>query len=101
IYHFVQHPQTIASAGESIQMMDLFRKSGTVPCLLQSERSECGLACLAMVAAYHGKVMDLNTMRHDYPVSAHGATLSDILGIADRLQLSGRALRLEMEDLSL
>jgi len=81
-------------------MMDLFRKSGTVPCLLQSERSECGLACLAMVAAYHGKVMDLNTMRHDYPVSAHGATLSDILGIADRLQLSGRALRLEMEDLA-
>lgn len=80
-------------------MMELFKKSGSVPALLQSERSECGLACLAMIAAYYGKAIDLNTLRRNYPVSAHGATLAEILGIADQLQLSARPLRLELEDL--
>lgn len=80
-------------------MMELFRKSGSVPCVLQAERAECGLACLAMIAARYGKRVDMNTLRREYPVSAHGATLADLLGIADKLQLGARALRLEMEDL--
>jgi ATP-binding cassette subfamily B protein RaxB len=27
---------------------------GKLPLLLQSEASECGLACMAMIAGYHG-----------------------------------------------
>ena len=34
-----------------------------VPIVLQSEAAECGLACLAMVASYHGLKTDLNTIR--------------------------------------
>ena len=33
------------------------------PMLLQTEAAECGLACLAMVAASHGLVTDLPTLR--------------------------------------
>lgn len=80
-------------------MMDLFTKTGSVPCLLQSEHAECGLACLAMVSARYGKRIDLNTLRREHPVSAHGATLAEILAIADKLELGARALRLELEDM--
>ena len=34
-----------------------------VPVILQSEAPECGIACLAMVASYHGHRTDLSAMR--------------------------------------
>ncbi|MFL4993430.1 MAG: cysteine peptidase family C39 domain-containing protein, partial [Microvirga sp.] len=34
-----------------------------LPAIIQSEASECGLACLAMVATYHGREVDLATLR--------------------------------------
>ena len=34
-----------------------------VPMVLQTEAAECGLACLAMVATYHGLKTDLPTLR--------------------------------------
>ncbi len=39
----------------------LFRRS--VPVLLQSEASECGITCVAMIASYHGFLTDLAAMR--------------------------------------
>jgi ATP-binding cassette, subfamily B, bacterial CvaB/MchF/RaxB len=39
-----------------------------LPLMIQSEATECGLACLAMVAGYHGHRVDLNTLRRRYPV---------------------------------
>jgi len=52
-----------------------------------------------MVSARYGKRIDLNTLRREHPVSAHGATLAEILAIADKLELGARALRLELEDM--
>jgi ATP-binding cassette subfamily B protein RaxB len=40
-----------------------------VPVLLQAEAAECGLACLAMVAAAHGLRTDLSTLRQRFPQS--------------------------------
>ena len=31
----------------------------TLPNIAQSERAECGLACICMIAAYHGYDVDL------------------------------------------
>jgi ATP-binding cassette subfamily B protein RaxB len=70
-----------------------------MPCILQSERAECGLACLAMIASYFGKKIDLNSLRREHAVSGRGANLADILGIAEALNLSSRALKLELDDL--
>lgn len=69
------------------------------PVILQSEAAECGLACLAMAASYHGRETDLNTLRRRFSISMKGVTLKTIMLMAGRLGLSGRALRLEPESL--
>jgi ATP-binding cassette subfamily B protein RaxB len=58
-----------------------------VPMVLQTEAAECGLACLAMVAAAHGLRTDLPTLRQRFPVSLKGTTLADIMHMADGLGL--------------
>jgi ATP-binding cassette subfamily B protein RaxB len=70
-----------------------------LPMILQTEAAECGLACLAMVAAHFGLNSDLPTLRQRFSVSLKGATLADLVRIAGRLQLNARALRAEMEHL--
>lgn len=71
----------------------------TLPLLLQTEATECGLACLGMVAGYHGYRTDLATLRRRFPVSLKGSTLRDLIAIAEQLQLASRPLKLEMSDL--
>ncbi len=70
------------------------------PMLLQTEAAECGLACLAMVAACHGLVTDLPTLRKRFPLSLKGATLADLTRIAAQLHFTPRALRAELSHLS-
>ncbi len=67
---------------------------------LQSEASECGLACLAMVCQAHGLRQDLVDLRRRFPVSLKGATLKQLMANASALGLSSRALRLELDELS-
>ena len=66
-----------------------------LPMTLQSEAAECGLACLAMIATWHGHEIDLNEIRHRFRISLKGTTLKDLLGFARALGLAGRGLRLE------
>ena len=67
--------------------------------VLQSESSECGLACLAMVLAYHGVVTDLATLRARHAISLKGMTLATLSRLAQDEHLGFRALRLELEDI--
>lgn len=70
-----------------------------VPLILQSEAAECGLACLAMVAGAHGLDTDLASLRQRFELSSRGATLAQLMDIAEQMGLSNRALRLELEEL--
>lgn len=70
-----------------------------LPTILQTEATECGLACVAMVASYYGYRSDLARLRRRFPVSLRGARLSALIDIAHRLDLATRAVRLELEDL--
>ena len=65
----------------------------------QSEVAECGLACLAMVANYHGYDIDLASMRRRYPPSPRGAPLRTLIDVADRLQMMSRPVKLPIEQL--
>ena len=67
--------------------------------IYQSEAAECGLACMAMVANYHGHQLDLTTLRNRYSVSFKGANLQQLMLLGNQLGLAGRALKLELEDL--
>jgi ATP-binding cassette subfamily B protein RaxB len=80
-------------------LIDL-RSRRRLPVILQSEATECGLACLAMIAGYHGHEIDLNTLRRRHPVSLKGATLKGLMRIAGQMELIGRPLRFELSELA-
>lgn len=71
-----------------------------LPLFLQSEMAECGLASLAMIAAFHGHQINLNGLRQRYALSLKGSTASDLIAIAGTLKLSARALRLDLPQLN-
>jgi ATP-binding cassette, subfamily B, bacterial CvaB/MchF/RaxB len=71
-----------------------------LPLILQSEAAECGLACLSMITSYLGAHSNLADLRRRFGMSLKGATLKDIVGIANHLGLAARPVRLEMEELS-
>ena len=85
-------------------MSPIFSLSGvfgrTLPVILQTEATECGLACLGMVAGFHGRRTDLAQLRREFSISQHGATLGQLIGIANALGLASRPLRLDLEDLA-
>jgi ATP-binding cassette, subfamily B, bacterial CvaB/MchF/RaxB len=72
----------------------------TLPLILQTETAECALACLAMVAGYHGHEIDLPRLRARMPISMKGATLAQVMELAGQLHLAARPLRIELEDLA-
>jgi ATP-binding cassette subfamily B protein RaxB len=67
--------------------------------LLQSEAAECGLTCLAMIANHHGHRTNVSGLRQRFPTSIKGATLADLMTIAADLELSPRAVRLDLDEL--
>jgi ATP-binding cassette subfamily B protein RaxB len=73
--------------------------SKRAPVILQTEAAECGLACLAMVAAHHGLRTDLPTLRRRFTLSLKGVTLADLVRMAGALQLNARPLRAELDHL--
>lgn len=70
-----------------------------LPAIRQSTVTECGLACVAMVAKYLGAGPDLVELRRRYPPSLSGATLKSITVICDSLRLSTRAVRCRVVEL--
>lgn len=76
-----------------------FSGRGRLPVIRQTEAAECGLACLAMVASFHGHRIDLNTLRRRHPVSLKGVTLRGLIQVAGHMRLACRPLRLDLEHL--
>ncbi len=82
-------------------MLDLgFLTRSRVRLVRQTEVAECGLASLTMVANYHGLDIDLGTMRRRFAPSMRGAALKTLIGLADRIGLTPRAVKLPLEQLS-
>ncbi|NKB34570.1 MAG: ATP-binding cassette domain-containing protein [Pseudomonadales bacterium] len=71
-----------------------------LPMIFQAESNECGLASLAMISSFHGKQLDLRSIRTEYPLAATGASVKHLLEAAQTLDLMGRALKLELSDIS-
>ena len=71
-----------------------------LPVLLQTEAVECGLACLAMVANYHGHDVDLAGLRRRFATSLKGATLARLMEMAGKLGFTCRPLKLDLGELT-
>jgi ATP-binding cassette subfamily B protein RaxB len=69
----------------------------SVPLILQSEAPECGIACVAMIASYHGHHTDLAAMRMRLAPSMKGVTLQHIAAIAQTMKLSPRGVQAPLE----
>jgi len=83
-------------------MQNLLDFSGRkkAPLILQTEAAECGLACLAMIASYHGHRVDLASLRQKFSMSLKGSTLNHLIRIADQLHLASRPVRVDLNELS-
>lgn len=66
---------------------------------LQSEASECGLACLAMILSHYGSNVSLAELRQKFIVSLKGVTLSSLSRYAGEMEMSSRALRLDLNEM--
>lgn len=71
-----------------------------IPVIHQTESSECGLACLAMMCGYYGKSIDLIALRQRFNLSARGTTLAGIKKIATQLGMTSRALSLDLHEIN-
>lgn len=70
-----------------------------LPMILQTEAAECGLACIAMIARYHGHDIDLVSIRRRFSTSLKGVNLARVMTIATALDFTPRPLRLELGEL--
>ncbi|MBU2864180.1 hypothetical protein KO489_10025 [Reinekea forsetii] len=68
--------------------------------ILQTEISECSLACVGMIAGHYGYVSDLSNLRNQFKISLQGTNLKQLMDIAAKLEQAGRALQLDLADLS-
>ncbi len=82
-------------------LLSPWRREGQMRLIQQSEVSECGLACLAMVAGFFGHDVDLNTLRARHSLSMRGTSLKSLMGIAQEMRLQTRAVRVSMDELPL
>lgn len=62
----------------------------------QTDFSECGLACLAMISTFWGSKVDLNYLRRRFPNSMRGTSLRELLAIADELGFIARPVRVSL-----
>jgi ATP-binding cassette subfamily B protein RaxB len=81
--------------------VDLLHLGGAraTPIVHQSEAAECGLACLAMIAGYHGFNTDMPSLRRRFNLSMRGTTLKGVMHIAEQLDLNPRPLRSDLDEL--
>ncbi|MCT4717360.1 peptidase domain-containing ABC transporter [Enterobacteriaceae bacterium H18W14] len=79
-----------------INQLDLYWRR-RVPVIHQTETSECGLACLAMICGHFNKNIDLISLRRQFNLSARGSNLAGIKTIAEELGMVTRALSLELD----
>lgn len=89
-----------------VDAIDLISYSGkrNVPLIMQSEVSECGLACLAMISSFYGYKINLSSLRKKLTLDNNGINLKQLMNVANQLHFSSRALQCslnEIEQLSL
>lgn len=77
---------------------DFFGKGkNKLPIIKQIQMAECGHACVAMIAGFHGHTMDLYALRQRQEPSMQGVTMLDLVRMLEGLSLNARALRVEVD----
>ncbi|MBX9689894.1 MAG: peptidase domain-containing ABC transporter [Candidatus Obscuribacterales bacterium] len=63
------------------------------PIILQQSQMDCGITCLAMVALFYGKRLDINELRERAGVSVEGTSLLALAETAEHMGFMARGIR--------
>ncbi|MDJ0599210.1 MAG: ABC transporter transmembrane domain-containing protein [Crocosphaera sp.] len=66
----------------------------------QQSASDCGAACLVMIASYWGKKLSLNRLRDMSNVGRNGASLQGVCHAAERVGFTTRPVKADLEQLA-
>lgn len=76
--------------------MNLFSfRRRRLPIVLQDANGECGIACLAMVAGWHGHRLEYAHLKAAYPTTRRGLSLANLAAVADSLNFDVRGYQIE------
>ncbi len=84
-------------AANPIELLEFSGKK-RVPLILQAEMAECGLACIAMVASFHGHKLDMAALRKRFSADLKGMNLQQMIALSDSMGLASRALKCPIEE---
>lgn len=85
-------PSTRRLKGVS-RFLPAFLRKPAIRLQLQTEKTECGIACLTMLANYHGSKVSLEWLRERYPASLRGTGVAKLVDIASELGFAAKIYR--------
>ncbi|MDA0155937.1 peptidase domain-containing ABC transporter [Vibrio sp. Makdt] len=96
----IQKPMNIKEILKNTTSLLNFNSFKPVPLILQSELSDCGLACLAMISSYYGHKINIQSLKTFSLTDSYGMRLFDVIETAKCVNLSTRALKCSLNDIS-
>src|SRR5580658_1469026 len=93
--------QMVRAPGQSLLFTKMTKALGPrrTPTIFQHEAAECGVACLAMVLAYHGRWVPLEELREVAGVNRDGSKASNLIKTAKRYGLDGAGYSVDPQDI--
>src|SRR5688572_2819183 len=92
---------TLAERFPALRRLGMYAARRDVPFVQQMEWTDCGAASLAMVLAWHGRVVTLAEVRDAMGIGRDGVTARAILTTAERFGLAGRGVKVDVAQLAL
>ena len=71
----------------------------SIPVVLQTSASDCGVAALCMVLGYHGVKISLNELEPALSLGRGGCSAASLIRVGEQFGLQGRAIRLKIENI--
>ena len=87
-----------AAPGRAMRVLVRKVQRGRVPEITQMSKTECGLACLAMVLSYHGRQTSITELRAQSGLGRDGLSALSIVKIARNYNMRVRAISLQNSD---